>query len=307
MDILSKIISDMNPKDQTAFRNLSSKDLNHDFIIHSLEAAKHSFDRAQSLQIVRSVNLQNKINEMYGNSPIFPITLTFHQHDAPSLKELDLLSLIRRVGTVVFEGDERTVVEASHSEIGASTVLNGANQWDIEMYNAWERPSSLRGILSSETVTAVKSLNLQEEIAFLVIELSWFVTEGDMNWTVMKTCRLHAIQREGIAAEEILIDEKLRNIDRLTLIEFDRSVLVNVSVLANLKNLNYLDLSLTEIVDVSALAKLTNLKALALSYTKVVDVSALVNLTNLKSLYLNGQNVDVSALTKMLPKLDVFQ
>jgi Leucine-rich repeat (LRR) protein len=83
--------------------------------------------------------------------------------------------------------------------------------------------------------------------------------------------------------------------------------LVNISVLANLKNLNYLDLSLTEIVDVSALAKLTNLKALALSYTKVVDVSALVNLTNLKLLYLNGRNVDVSALTKMLPKLDVFQ
>jgi hypothetical protein len=263
MDTLSNIISHLNPKDQKAFINLSSKGLNDEFIINSLETAKRNFDRAQSLQIVRSVNLINKINEIYGNSRIYPITLTFYQKDVLLLKELDVLSFIRRAQTVVFEGAERMVIEAKHS--GTTCESSGSTEWHYGMADpnvwTWEQPTSLREILNSDTVTAVRRLDLEEEreTAELVVELSWIVFGGDINWTTTKTSGLLSAQRGDVSAEEILLNPKLRNIQTLKLMECDRAVLVNVSTLANLESL---DLSWTDVVDVSALAKLTNLKSL---------------------------------------------
>jgi hypothetical protein len=296
MDILSNIISDLDPKDQKAFTNLSSKGLNHEFIIHSLETGKRNFDRAESLQIVRSVDSRNKINEMYGNSLIYPMTLTFHQKDVPSLKKLDVLGFIRRVKTVVFEGAQGIVIEAKHPEsdveiydnelsnilrrlhlnliqrvhtlvfeTGYFNWLGTSRSWSIEMYdpNSWalKQPQSLMEVLESDTVTAVKSLHLQTDTASLVVELSWSFTEGDVNWTATKTLGLHSVQREGVSTEEILLDQKLRNLESLNL-----------------------------------------------SHTNVIEVSALVNLTNLKFLEMHGDwtNVDSNALKEILPKLEYF-
>ena len=67
-------------------------------------------------------------------SPIYPITLTFHQDDVSLLKSLDVFSFISRVQTVVFEGAgiERFVIEAIFSET-ADVRHGGANQPDFEI------------------------------------------------------------------------------------------------------------------------------------------------------------------------------
>jgi hypothetical protein len=138
MDILSSIASFLTPiGDQQAFMNLSSKDLSLDFIIHDLETSQNIFHRAQSLQIVRSADLIKKINDMYKNSKIYPLTLTFHQDDLPLLRQLEVFSFIRRVQTVVFEGAERMVIGAKHES-------SGSTQWHDGIYDpnvwAWEQP-----------------------------------------------------------------------------------------------------------------------------------------------------------------------
>jgi Leucine-rich repeat (LRR) protein len=122
------------------------------------------------------------------------------------------------------------------------------------------------------------------------------VTGGDLNWTATKTFRPTVLQREGISAEEIFLNPKLRNIQTLNLIEFDRSVLVDILVLANLESLI---LSSTNVVDVSALAQLTNLKLLGLPGAKFLNVSTLAQLKNVEYLDLSSTSVvDVSALAK---------
>jgi hypothetical protein len=300
--MLSTITSFLNEEDHKAFIDLSSKDLSHSFIIHALETSKNAFSRPHSLQIVRSADLIKKIEEKYGNRQIYPVTLTFHQDDVPSLLELEVFRFIRRVQTVVLEGEEPMVIEAKHSESGTSEP-----QWGLYIYGmyhpnflAWNQPSSLRDVLQSHPVKEVKTLELWEETADLVIELSGSVSAGDMSWTVTKTSRLHKVQRAGISAEEILMNHKLTNIQTLTLTEFDRSVLLDVSVLAQLENLESLNLTLTDFVDISALAQLTQLKSLHLSGAGVVDVSALAQLTSLESLNLSGTRVvDVSALAQL--------
>jgi Leucine-rich repeat (LRR) protein len=217
------------------------------------------------------------------------------------------------------------VIEAKHSGPTGESIRS--TEWHYGMADpnvwAWKQPTSLRGILQSDTVTTVKNLHLYEGTAYLVVELSWFVSGGDINWTTTKTtCQLYA-QTEGVSTEEILLNPKLRNIQTLKLSEFDRSVL------ANLENLESLDLSYTNVVDVSSLATLTNLKSLTLyrarlldistlpelknletlnlSDTNVVDVSALATLKNLTTLILRQTDVDVSALKQKLPKLKVIQ
>ena len=128
-----------------------------------------------------------------------------------------------------------------------------------------------------------------------------------MHWTATKTTSIQYVKRGQISAEEILLNQKWRNIQTLTLEELDRSVLVSDSVLAKLEHLESLDLSYTNIVDVSALVKLTSLTSLHLAYTNVVDVSALAKLTSLKFLFLRQTNVEVSALKEILPKLKVIE
>ncbi len=97
LDILSSITSFLKPKDQAAFITLSSKDLNHSFIIQALETSKHNFSRPQSLQIVRFAKVISEA--MHAERPIYPITLTFHQDDVPSLKNLDILSVEFRLSS----------------------------------------------------------------------------------------------------------------------------------------------------------------------------------------------------------------
>jgi hypothetical protein len=75
---------------------------------------------------------------------------------------------------------------------------------------SWEQPTSLSEILQSTRVTAVKSLDLKEGDAELVIELPWFVFGVDVNWTATKTFSARSVEREGVSAEEILLNEKLR-------------------------------------------------------------------------------------------------
>jgi hypothetical protein len=121
LDMLSNISSFLNPKaDQIAFNNLSSKDLNHSFIFHALETRKNVFFRAQSLEILRSADLMRKIEELYRNSPTYPLTLTLYQEDVSSLKALDVFSFISRVETVVFEGADRLVIKTQHVEVDAA-------------------------------------------------------------------------------------------------------------------------------------------------------------------------------------------
>jgi hypothetical protein len=174
------------------------------------------------------------------------------------------------------------VIEAKHSETTGGP--SGSTEWHYGMADpnvwAWEQPTSLSGILQSTRVTAVKSL-LLAELAGLVVELSWFVSGGDVNWTTTKTSRLLSVKREGVSAEEIPLNQKLRNIQTLRLMDCDRSLLVNFSILAKLESLN---LSHTNVVDVSAMAKLTNLKSLNLEGPQLLDISTLPELKNLESL-----------------------
>jgi hypothetical protein len=200
---------------------------------------------------VRSADLMSRIGEMYEKHPVYPINFTFDESHKSTLKKLKVFSFIRRVQTIVLDG---VVIEAKIS----TDILNGASQWNIEMYDpnicTWNQPTSLRELLHSDTVTAVETLRLHKATAQLVVELSWSVSQGDMNWTATRTSCLHAVLREGISAQEILLHQKLRHIQTFNLIESDRSVLVNVSVLNNLKNLQSIDLSVTNVVDLSALA-----------------------------------------------------
>ncbi len=306
---------------ETQVLSSSSKGLNgwsRKLVLNKVRNSEH-LDRESSWKLVSS--LIAEVETHFSDVPIYPITLTFNQDDVPSLKELDVVSFIRRVQTVVFEGSQRMVISASHSE---TTI--GSSEWHYGMSDpnvwVWEQPTSLSGILSSETITAVNTLDLKENSADLVMELSWFVSGGDINWTTMKKSRVRSVKREGVYAEEILLNQKLRNIQTLKLSEFDRSVLVNVSVLANLENLESLDLCQTKVVDISALAQLTTLKTLTLyraelldistfpelkdlesldlSWTKVVDVSALAKVTNLKALDLAGAKLlDISTLPEL--------
>ncbi len=169
---------------EKAFINLSSKDLSLNFIIHDLETSKRLFLRAQSFQIVRSADLIKKIGEMYKNNKIYPIALTFHQDDLPLLRQLDVFSFIRRVQTVVFEGDERMVIDAKYESRGLTQWHDG--NYDSDVW-AWKQPASLMEVLRSHIVTAVKHVKFDHLTVDLVIELSWFVTEGDLSWTVTKT------------------------------------------------------------------------------------------------------------------------
>jgi hypothetical protein len=68
-----------------------------------------------------------------------------------------------------------------------------------------------------------------------------------MNWTATKTSRLEAVPRVGISSKEILLNQKLRNLQTLTLNELDRSVMDDVSVLAQLSQLESLNLSKTNV------------------------------------------------------------
>ena len=125
-DMLSSITSFLNSKtDQQTFINLSSKNLSLEILSDDLKASKRLFLRGQSLQIVRSADLIKKIHDMYTNSKIYPITLTFHQDDLPLLRNLDVFSFIRRVQTVVFEGAERMVIDANHESRGLTQGHDG--------------------------------------------------------------------------------------------------------------------------------------------------------------------------------------
>ena len=263
-NIFSNISCFLNEAEQNALSTLTSKDVNHRCIIHAIQTAKDHFSRAESLQIFRSPDLRGRIIVKYGNLSIYPITLTFHQDDLPSLKELDVFSFINRIQTVVIKGTEieRLVIQAKDSESGAAVVPNKDIQWDIGMYDrnapswAWSQPIALMDVLHSDTVTAVKKLYLAENYANVVIELTWSVSAGDMHWTVTKTSRLEHAERRGISYQDILLNEKVSNLQTLLLTEFDRAVLDDVSVLAQLTNL--------ESVNLSALAQLTTLKKLNL-------------------------------------------
>ena len=147
-DLFTSINSFLNESDQNAFNYLSSKHLSRSFIIDALETSRHTFSRAQSLQIVRSADMIRRIVEKYGNLSIYPITLTFHPNDLPLLESLDVFTFIRRVQTVVFEGDQidRLVIEAKHLALGAEdgTV---ESEWHDGIYNtnywAWIQPMFL--------------------------------------------------------------------------------------------------------------------------------------------------------------------
>jgi Leucine-rich repeat (LRR) protein len=158
----------------------------------------------------------------------------------------------------------------------------------------WTQPHSLMETLESDRVTAVKSIELREDFSFLVIELSRSATEGDKNWRATKTSSLHGVKREGISAQDIFLNPKMRSLQTLTLSEFDRSVIDDVSVLAKLTTLKSLNLSKTKIENISALEHLTNLKWLSLRITNVENVSALAKLTKLESL-----NLDLTSVANM--------
>jgi hypothetical protein len=292
----------LNEKDQKVFRNLSSKDVNHRFIMHGLQTSTF-LPRSQSLQILRDVDLRKKIEKKYGDLLIFPLTLTFQQDDMAVLKRSDVFSFIRRVQTVVFEGTQRLVIEAKHS---AADVLHG---WDIERYDpkSWasihsllNHPISVQEVLELATVTGVKKLDLFTNVAALGIELSLPFTEGNMNWTVTTSAclSLSKFLREDNTVKQILLNDKLRNLQTLRLVsELHRSVLDEVSVLANLTKLH---VSGMKVVDCSALENLTNLKELILEKTKVENISALTKLTKLESLKFSGSKIDnISALETM--------
>ena len=187
-------------------------------VINKVKNYEH-LDRDSSWKLVSS--LIAEVEELFSDVSIYPINLTFHQDDVPSIRQLDVLSFVRRVQTVVFEGNKRMVIKPNHSETTGES--SGSTEWHYGMADpnvwAWEQPTSLSGILQSTRVTAVKSL-LLAELAGLVVELSWFVSGGDINWTTTKTFRLLSVKREGFSAEEILLNQKLRNIQTLKLTEF---------------------------------------------------------------------------------------
>ncbi len=117
-------------------------------VINKVKNSEH-LDRDSSWKLVSS--LIAEVEELFSDVAIYPITLTFHQDDVPLLKELDVLSFIRRVQTVVFEGAERMVIEAKHS--GTTDESSESTQWHYGMADpnfwAWEHPSSVSGILQS--------------------------------------------------------------------------------------------------------------------------------------------------------------
>jgi Leucine-rich repeat (LRR) protein len=311
--ILRDIVEYLSPVDRHAL-TLSSRDLHEWRRRLILNKAKNSeyLDREVSLQLISSATLRAEVEEHYAKNSlsIYPIALTLHEDDVPLLENLDVFSFISRVQTVVFEGEEQIVIEAKET----ADVINEVTQRGIGMYDpnaacwTWNQPNSLMEVLDSDAVTAVKSLDLNSGYARFEIELSWTVREGNIKWTGTKTypC-LQFVKRDGIACEEILLNQKLRNLQALRLTIFDLSVLVNVSVLSILENLESLNLSWTRIVDVSALAQLTNLKVLDLGFTEVVDISALGKLTKLKTLILGCTKVyDISALAN-LKKLEILE
>jgi hypothetical protein len=111
--MITSITSFLSQEDQNVFKNISSKAMNHRFIIETLETSKDALTRAQSFQILRSPEIREQIVEKYGNVSIYPITLTFHPDDLPAVKALEVSSFIRRVQRVVFEGgkiEERFVI-----------------------------------------------------------------------------------------------------------------------------------------------------------------------------------------------------
>ncbi len=331
LDLLSSIPSFLSRKEQNAFINISSKDLNHSFIQHALETSKGRLTRAQSLQIVRYANLRKIVEEKYKNLSIYPVTLTFHQDDVPLLQTKEVFSFIRRVHIVVFDQTERLIIEAVHLD-----VPHGDNQRSIEMYNpnsaiwTWKQPEIME-LLDSEIVTAVKSLSLRDNKPLLSIEQSWSVTEGDMKWTGTKTSHLQAVQGEGISSSAIIGHNKMRSLRTLTvdnLVEFSvltsltkleslflqltfggsgpvanesaSELLVLPHQLKNLTNLKVLHLNCYKFETISALKNLTNLKFLNLGRTQVRDFSVLAELKSLKYLNLHATNIaDVSVLANL--------
>jgi Leucine-rich repeat (LRR) protein len=308
---LTSITGFVHPEAQYIFKNLSSKDLNHRFIIQALKTSNPHFSRAESLQIICSADLRRKVVDKYANLSIYPITLTFHPDDVSS--NLDVFNFIRRVQTVIFEGHtmEQFVIEAKESE----DTVHDDTQWSIGMYDpnaafwAWKQPISVMEVLESDTVTAVNSIHLRAMGADLVIELSGSVTEGDLNWTATRNYKLKGLLRAGLTSKEILLNRKLRNLQNVVLTE-NRSVLDEISVLAQLEKLESLELYATEVADLSSVAQLSSLKSLDLGHTKVVDVSMLAKLVNLESLDLSYTDVaDVSALAQLknLKSLDLLR
>jgi hypothetical protein len=262
-------------------------------------------DRDSSRKLVYSPALRTLIDERFSTLSIYPLSLYFHQDDVPSLKKLDVFSFISRVQTVVIEGAERLVIEAQLSESGTASQWgrNWGGMYDPNFW-AWNQLIPVMDVLESVRVTAVKSLELHEYCSFVVIELSWSVTNGNMNWTATKTPRLLAVTRNGISGKQILLNHKLRNIQTLTLTEFDRSVLID-SVFAHLPKLESLNLGNTKVENISFLENLTSLKQLFLFGTEVENISALTNLMKLEKLSLHGTKVDNIAALAKLTKLEV--
>jgi hypothetical protein len=172
------------PKDAKALSS-SSRNLNVWRRKLVLKQAKNSghLDRDSSWKLVSS--LIAEVENHFPDVSIYPMTLTFNQDDVPLLKKLDVLSFIRRVKTVVFEGATQMVIEANQS--ATTEVRDGASTWSMELYDpnaavwGWNQPHSLKKVLDSHTVTAVKRLELGNEDAQLVIELarSWKSRELD--------------------------------------------------------------------------------------------------------------------------------
>jgi hypothetical protein len=166
------------------------------------------FDRYSSRKLIYSPSLRAKIEERFSHLSIYPITLTFQQDDVPLLNRLDVFSFISRVQTVVFEGDDRLVIEAKKSESETREERNG-NIWSLIMYDprfwVWDEPDSLMNVLHSDSVAVVKSIELGTERANLVIELLRSVTKGDINWTTTKTTCLHDVWLEGNTVKELFL------------------------------------------------------------------------------------------------------
>ncbi len=137
------------------------------------------FIRAESLKIVHSADRRREFEQMY-RSPIYPITLNFHESDLFELRSSpEAVRFITRAHLINVDGFvlNALVIEAKYTysdiaEDTGSTLLCSGSDADLLDLSESLSSMSVHDVLQSNSVTAVQTLNLFRNYADLDVDFS---------------------------------------------------------------------------------------------------------------------------------------
>ena len=150
-----------------------------------------------------------------------------------------------------------------------------------------------------------KNPNVEIDINFPIFPAPAPTEDPEDQWMPDPSLRILVRWRLGLAPDEPLTQQAMKQLTRLTLYRNQRpegiTTIKDLTGLEHATELYSLDIQSNEISDISSLAGLTDLTILFLDGNEISDISPLAGLTRLTSLRLQGNQIsDVTALSGMV-------